>query len=190
LGITFESLRPMYLRFADGERKTVEKLRATIIAGNAEEARRHAHALAGAAGNLGADEFRAAAKALEIAAKEGRSNLDDLLREVEQRATIVFRAIGGLRSPVGAVTPTQGGAQAPVEPRDIRRSLERLKQALADSDLNSSTEALQDLAQLSLPEPVHREVGRLRELVDGYEYDEAKEIVQQLLAGLPQESSS
>src|SRR5262249_27032699 len=53
LGIPFESLRPMFIRFADGQRKTLEDLRAAVNTGDCLAARGHAHALAGAAGNLG-----------------------------------------------------------------------------------------------------------------------------------------
>ena len=60
-------------------------------------AARHAHAIAGAAGNLGADALRGAAKALEQAGRDGRTDLAGLLAAVEDRAAIVSRSIESLR---------------------------------------------------------------------------------------------
>jgi two-component system sensor histidine kinase/response regulator len=83
LGVPFESLRGMLLRFADGERPTLEALRGAVAAGDAVAASRHAHAIAGAAGNLGAGPLRDAAKALETAGRANDAGLSDLLQVVE-----------------------------------------------------------------------------------------------------------
>jgi two-component system, sensor histidine kinase and response regulator len=186
LGLPFESLRPMLLRFADGQRKTLEELRAAVTAGDGAAARRHAHALAGAAGNLGADGLREAAKALELAARDGRPDLSDLLGDVVQRADVVFRSIDSLRPQAR----TDGGpgvpAAAAVEPARLRAPLERLRLALADLDLSGCAEGLQEVARLNLPDDLRQKAARLQELIDGYEYDEAGVVVQQLLDGLPE----
>ena len=97
LGIDRASLERMLLRFADGQREILEALRAAVVAGDGAMAARHAHAIAGAAGNLGADALRAAAKALEQAGREGRTDLTDLLAVVEERAAVVFASIETLR---------------------------------------------------------------------------------------------
>jgi two-component system sensor histidine kinase/response regulator len=186
LGIPFETLRPMFLRFADGQRKILEELRTAVRAADSTAARRHAHAMAGAAGNLGADELREAAKALELAAAEGQPNLPDLFREVELRADVVFRSIESLRPQA----PTDGGSGAPVapvEPARLRAPLGRLREALANLDLSGCADVLQEIAQLHLPDDLRRQATRLQELIDGYEYDEAGAVVTQLLAGLPED---
>ena len=90
LGIDRASLERMLLRFADGQREMLDALRAAVVTGDAAMAARHAHAIAGAAGNLGADGLRAAAKTLEQAGREGRTDLTDLLAVVEERAAVVF----------------------------------------------------------------------------------------------------
>ena len=99
LGIERASLERMLLRFADGQREILDALRAAVVAGDGAMAARHAHAIAGAAGNLGADGLRAAAKTLEQAGREGRTDLTDLLAVVEERAAVVFASIETLRPP-------------------------------------------------------------------------------------------
>jgi two-component system sensor histidine kinase/response regulator len=190
LGIPFESLRPMYLRFADGQRKTLEELRGAVAAGDPGAARRHAHALAGAAGNLGAGQLREAAHALELAARDGRRDLDHLFGAVEIQADIVFRSIEAVRPDARRDGRSGVPAAASVEPAQLRRPLELLRTALADFDLSSSTEALEEIARLNLPEELRQKADRLREFIDGYEYDEAAALVVQLLASLPEDTHS
>jgi CheY-like chemotaxis protein/HPt (histidine-containing phosphotransfer) domain-containing protein len=190
LGIPFDTLRSMFLRFADGQRKTLEELRGAVSAGDRGAARRHAHALAGAAGNLGADGLGEAAKALELAAKDGRQDLSDLFREVEQRAGVVFRSIESLRPQAHADDGASAPAATSVDPARLRAPLDRLRAALADGDLSGCAEVFQEIARLNLTTELHRKLTCLQELIDGYDYDEAGAIVNQLLAGLPEDASS
>jgi two-component system sensor histidine kinase/response regulator len=184
LGIPFETLRPMYLRFANGGRKTLEELRTAVAAGDSGSARGHAHALAGAAGNLGADELRAAAKALELAAKDGVPELDALFQDVEQRASTVFSSIDALRPQVQATTDTLNSSMDCISAASLRGPLEQLRAALADFDVGSSSQALQGIARLNLADELRRKVTHLEELIDVYEYDEATAIVDQVLESL------
>ncbi len=91
LGIDRASLDRMLLRFADGQGQILDALRVAVTAGDAAAAARHAHAIAGAAGNLGADALRGAAKALEQAGRDGATDLAGLLAAVEDRAAIVVQ---------------------------------------------------------------------------------------------------
>ena len=77
LGIDRATLERMLLRFAEGRGPMLDALRTAVAAGDGAAAARHAHAIAGAAGNLGADGLRASAKALELAGREGRTDLAD-----------------------------------------------------------------------------------------------------------------
>jgi two-component system, sensor histidine kinase and response regulator len=197
LGLSFETLRPMYLRFADGQRKTREDLRAAVAAGDCQATRQYAHALAGAAGNLGADSLRQAAKRLEAAAKDGQSHLADLFHEVDRWAETVFQSIESLRlgKDEGGGMKDEGKPVAPVsslrgESTRFRAPLEELRKALADSDLSACGEALERITRLSLPDDMRAQTARLRELIDGYEYDEAGRSLDQLLASLPEDKRS
>jgi PAS domain S-box-containing protein len=181
LGLSFEMLRPLYIRFADGQRKKLEDLRAAAAAGEAAAARQHAHALAGAAGNLGADALREAAKGLEGAARDGRTDLGGLFAEVDRQAAVVFRSIDALRP---APAPDEPPGDAPAAPPDaarIREALGRLQSALADADPSGSSEAMRQLTQLGLPSALRRGAAKVQELIDAYEYDEAAAAAVRLL---------
>jgi signal transduction histidine kinase/DNA-binding response OmpR family regulator/HPt (histidine-containing phosphotransfer) domain-containing protein/HAMP domain-containing protein len=178
LGLGFDSLRRMLIRFADGQGRTLDELRAAVAAGDSGAAARHAHAIAGAAGNLGADALRAAAKALEHAARDGRGGLQELARQVDEHAAIVFRSIDSLRET--SVTSSAPAAAA-LDPATLRDTLKRLADALGKLDLSASKAALAGLAAAAVPPTAAAGLARVRELVDGYEYDEAVVVVANLL---------
>ena len=178
LGIEPATLERMLLRFAEGQRPLLDALRAAVVRGDSAEAARHAHAIAGSAGNLGVDGLRAASKALEQAAREGRADLSTLLAVVEDRAATVSRSIEALR-PADRRT-----AEAPDRPFDrtlAGAALERLAVALDGYDLSSASGTLADLDACGLPTSAADEVGRLRRAIDGYEFDQAREIASRLL---------
>jgi signal transduction histidine kinase/CheY-like chemotaxis protein/HPt (histidine-containing phosphotransfer) domain-containing protein len=178
LEIDRATLDRMLLRFADGQQETLDALRSAVIAGDGAMAARHAHAIAGAAGNLGADGLRAAAKTLEQAGRAGRSDLGDLLAVVEERAAVVFRSIETLRPPADrdgdvAVSPFDSAAAG--------AALDRLAVALDNYDVSGASAALAELKKSSPPPWAADDLRRLRGCVDGYEYDEARGIASRLL---------
>ena len=179
LGIDWATLERMLPRFAAGQRPIVDALRAAVVAGDSAAAARHAHAIAGAAGNLGADALRAAAKALEHAGREGRTDLAALLGDVEKQAAIVFASIAALEP--ADERPAAGPGQ-PFDPAAAGGALERLTAALKDYDLSAAGDALAQLAASGLPAWAPDDLNRLRACVDGYEYDDARAIAAQLLA--------
>jgi hypothetical protein len=64
----------------------------------------------------------------------------------------------------------------------VRGHLERLQSALGEGDLSGSSNLLQELRKLNLPDDCRALFARLEEFIDGYEYDQAAEAVHQLLA--------
>jgi CheY-like chemotaxis protein/HPt (histidine-containing phosphotransfer) domain-containing protein len=193
LDIPFETLRPVLLRFADSQQQTLELLRIEVIAGEASLARRHAHALAGAAGNAGANRLHEAARALELAAGDGQPDLRELLGKVEECAAIVFRSIETLRrqaaqkrDPEASEEKDQETARhGKSEPPEVRARLERLQSALAEGDLSGSAEILGELSGLNLPDEASQVLTRVRDLVNEYEYEKAARDVDRLLARYP-----
>jgi CheY-like chemotaxis protein/HPt (histidine-containing phosphotransfer) domain-containing protein len=179
LGISRNSLEQMLVRFADGLGPTLDALRAAVAATDRDAAARHAHAIAGSAGNLGADALRAAAKELEQAGREGRTDLSALLALVEDRAAVVLRSIEPLRPAPGRTADTPG---RPFDSAGAGAALERLTAALDDFDLSSASGAVADLGACGLPAWAVDDLGQLRRSVDGYEYDEARRIASRLLA--------
>jgi CheY-like chemotaxis protein/HPt (histidine-containing phosphotransfer) domain-containing protein len=187
LGIDRASLDRMLDRFADGQQQTLEDLRAAVAAADSAAAARHAHAIAGAAGNLGADDLRAATKALEQAARDGRPDLGPLLADVEDRAAIVFRSI---RSRQPQAAPTVEASDRSFDPAEAGAALERLTAALNDYDLSAANGALADLERSGVPAWAADDLGRLRGCVEDYQYDEAKSITSRLLARVNGEGAS
>jgi CheY-like chemotaxis protein/HPt (histidine-containing phosphotransfer) domain-containing protein len=177
LGLEFESFRRMLIRFADIKDATFDPLRTAVAAGDRAAVARHAHTIAGASGNLGANPLRAAAKALERAGRDGEADLAALYQDLEARAAVVFRSIDTLR---GATTRGGPSPESLFVPAAARGPLTRLQAALGDFDLSAATTALAELESVDLPRAANV-LSRLRQHVDGYEYDEARVIATQLL---------
>jgi HPt (histidine-containing phosphotransfer) domain-containing protein len=178
LGLEFASLRKMLIRFADGQGKTFDDLRAAVAGRDADAAARHAHAIAGAAGNLGAVELRLAAKALEQAARDGQIDLGQLLDAVNQHAAVVFRSIESLRA--SGAAPAVAAAQ-PQDPVRLNAALKRLATALTDFDLSASNDALTELDAVGSAGTLASELAKVRDLVELYEFDSASTVVADLL---------
>jgi two-component system sensor histidine kinase/response regulator len=178
LGLDFETFRRVLIRFADGQGATLDALRAAVASRDGAAVARHAHAIAGASGNLGADGLRAVAKTLEHAGREGREeDLLPLLGELETRAAVVFDSIDTLRAAIPAVADAGG---RPIVPVAARTALEHLQVALADSDVSGATSALAELDRVAMPE-AGSDLARLRNHIDGYEYEEARALATRLL---------
>lgn len=174
LGVDEETLRRMLVRFADGHAPTLDALRAAVGSGDAPAAARHAHGVAGAAGNLGVDRLQAASKALEHAARAGRTDLRMLLVDVEQCATVAFRSIDTMR---GDAAPMQTATAGAVDTNAARAAIERLRVALDDSELSAATDALADLTACGVSAGSEAELTRLQDRVAHYAYDEAQVIL-------------
>ncbi len=181
LGLDRATLDRMLLRFADGQGPTLDALRAAVADGDRAAAARHAHAIAGAAGNLGADGLRIAAKALEQAGRDGDADLAPLTADVDAQAAIVFSSIRTLRSSDDTAASSDGG---PFDRAVARAALERLDAALGASDLSGVTGALAELGSAGLPSFAQVDFSELRESVEGYDYDQARGIAARLLARL------
>ena len=184
LGLDYGTLQRMLVRFADGQGATFTALRAAVGSGDSAAAAKHAHAIAGAAGNLGADELRIAAKALERAGRDGRKDLSKLLDDVEAQAAVVFRSIDTLRGTGERVSADRGQVLVPLTARPI---LERLQLALSNFDLSGASSALAYLEAIAMPGA--SDVVAIRNHVDRYEYDEARELATRLLGQITTEVS-
>jgi len=182
LGLPFESLRKMLIRFADGQRKILEDLRAAVRGNDTAGAVGFAHALAGSSGNLGMDSLREAAKALEKAGRQGQANLGDLFSTVDRSATVAFQSIESLKENAPAVN--EAGERIPTLPPDgpkLRDRLEQLRGFLANFDLSSSSEVLQELREMNVPGEMGLGIVHIEEKVDNYEYDDAAAIATRLI---------
>jgi two-component system sensor histidine kinase/response regulator len=180
LGIPFDRLRPVLLRFSTDQRKTVEDLRAAVEAGNSQEARRQAHALAGAAGNLGADRLREAAQSLERAAAASSPGWTGLFQEIADLSRIVFDSIDTLRGDTSA--PRPANVPVPRPPSDASAGcLKRLEAALSSNDFSGSLDLLRELKGTTFNQSNSEDLSRLEEMINGYEYEQAADFVNRLI---------
>jgi HPt (histidine-containing phosphotransfer) domain-containing protein len=170
-------------RFRESQQLTWEGLRDSVARRDLANIRRQAHALAGAAGNLGAAGLRQSARALELAAGQEKEDLAELVGQVDRCAAIVFQSIDGLRSQAGQPGKPPIQTTPPADPAVVRVLLERLRTALRDGEVVGSAELLQELGGLNFPQDGNGPMARLREFIDDYEYDKAAETVETLLAG-------
>jgi CheY-like chemotaxis protein/HPt (histidine-containing phosphotransfer) domain-containing protein len=177
LGLEFESFRRMLLKFADSKDATFDPLREAVAVGDSDAVARHAHAIAGASGNLGADGLRAAAKALERAGRDGQKDLASLHHDLETRAAVVFQSIDRLRE---VMAPASAEAGPVFVPTEAKGALTRLQTALADFDLSAATSALAELDSVDMPRGASV-LSSLKNHVNGYEFDEARAIATRLL---------
>jgi two-component system sensor histidine kinase/response regulator len=189
LGIPFESLQGLLKRFADSQRTVLEKLATAVETGNYLEARQYAHALSGAAGNLGANELQEAAKTLEAAAREGRTDLAELFGKVQLRADVVFGSIAKLSTRQDGQT-RQTVAVAPAEITQLSAPLDRLRTALADFDYSGGMEVMQEILNLPLSDELRRKTARLQRQVEDYDYERALGTVNEILTGLTEGNAS
>jgi two-component system sensor histidine kinase/response regulator len=186
LGLEFDVFQRMLIRYADSQSATLDALRTAVMSRDCAAVASHAHAIAGASGNLGADGLRAAAKALENAARAGsQRDLDPLFADLEARAVVVSESIDSLR---GAIAPVADDRGRPSVPAAARTALERLQSALGDFDVSGAATALADLDRLGMPEAVSY-LARLRTHIDSYEYEEASALTAVLLEHIRSEVS-
>jgi two-component system sensor histidine kinase/response regulator len=187
LGIPFGRLRPVLLRFSD-QRKTIEDLRVAVDAKDSQEARRQAHALAGAAGNLGADQLHEAAKNLELAAAAGNPGWTGLFQEVASLSRVVFASIDKLRDDPALSQPAIVAAhRAPLD-ASVQSCLKGLEAALSSSDFSGSLDLLKELKGTTFNHSNQGDVARLEEMMNSYEYEQAAEFANRLIQGLEGES--
>jgi two-component system sensor histidine kinase/response regulator len=183
LDLEFETFQRMLVRFADSQGATIDALRAAVASGDSAAVARHAHAIAGASGNLGAEGLGAAAKALERAGRAGDGDLAHLFADLEAKAAVVFRSVDTLRGTIAPVATEPGQVLVPAA---ARIALEQLQAALGDFDVSAASDALADLDRTPMPGVVS-DLARLRNHVDSYEYEEARVLATWLLGQIGSE---
>jgi PAS domain S-box-containing protein len=161
-----------YLRllqmFATTHAGSMAEVRALLIAGNTEAARREAHSLKGAAGTLGIHGIQQQALALETA-----------IRESAAPASIAQK-IGALEQTYAALAIALAPILPPVEPemadsdnlKLARETVKRLETCLAQDDMAAS-----DIMRHEQPRLVlilgHAAVTAIRQKMDHYAFDQA-----------------
>lgn len=179
LGIGFDTLRTMLLRLADTSGPTLIELREAVRAGDPDAVARHAHALGGATGNLGAEALSSALKTLETAARTRQAGIEGLFAAVEQHAAVVFQSIETLRHFRSPTSPA--GAAGEHSAQDLEALVAELAGAFEAADPAASAAVFERVDRRAAPAEWAEDLARLRRLADGYEYEQALALARQLL---------
>jgi PAS domain S-box-containing protein len=168
LELDLETYLDLLRRFAAGQAADLEGIRAALARGEARTATRLAHALKGAALNLGAGAVGAAARELEQALGGGaawRQPLAQLQARLEELQ-------GSL-----ALVPAQAEAAAVAAPDwpAIQAALATLRQALGEDDAKAGRDLL-ELAALLKGGPLEAALAPMKARIENYDYRRALEL--------------
>jgi PAS domain S-box-containing protein len=175
LGFGFDAFSKMLIRFGKGQPVVLENLKAALKENDSGQITLHAHSLAGAAGNVAANRMRELAKQLELAAKGGKPQLNDMFEELLHEAECVFDSIKQLKASENTRDPLTGATQT-VDASLLTATLDQLKSALETYDLDEITAAMNGLSTMSRPVALGHDFDRLVRAVEDYDYDLAGEI--------------
>ena len=180
LGLPWPSIKKILLRFGDGQPATRDELRQAMTSEDWESARRHAHSIAGASGNLGAADLRTKAKELEDAIKHGKGDYEPLYQVMNEELESVLSAIESLRP----VENSASDENKPVDEAAVRSALEDLKTKLDEGDMSAIETAMESVNALGIPEDLRPALADVRKLVEGYDYFGAAEELDKILPQL------
>ena len=159
LGVDLPTVIELLRGFAPDATAALAALERAAAAGDRDGMRRHAHTLAGAAGNVGATQLARAAKDVERAAGGDADGLDALVPAVSREAAIVLRSIATLGAPeppasrraTSVAEPPARRSEAPVRAPG-RKELSDCRLLIVDDakiNVDVLTRALQDDYELA-----------------------------------------
>jgi len=180
LGLPWTSVKKMLLRFADGQPATCDELRSAIDAQDWEAARRHAHSIAGASGNLSANDLRTKAKSLENAIRDQQGDYEQLYAAMNRELDSILAAIAGLR-PQETTSSTD---DKPIDMSAVLAALKDLRSKLDEGDMSAIESAMEAVDALGIPPKLRPDIDGLRKRVEGYDYFDAADELDKLLPQL------
>ena len=178
--------RKTYLRilekFRANHAQAATEIRRALEANDPELAERLAHTIKGVAGNIGADKVFACAKELDLLLKNYPSDgadadtsakVESMLDQLEKTTGEVIDAL----DKSGILAPKTAAPEASdVDPANIAPLVAKLKELLEDDDAEAQT-CLEELTRLcNIPE-----LADMVEMVGDYEFEEALELLENLL---------
>ena len=184
LGVTWPIFHKLLAGFLESSEPIVNDLRDAVAAADREQARRLAHALSGAAGNISADALRQTTHELEKAAvPEHSEDMASLMEQVEMAWTELSSAL----TPLLTIKKISEPAMENLEPhqiRDLLDTLDGLGKQLDLLDPVGATEALDQLTRLTRPNTLAHDFETLGQVVEAYQYQEAGELLAGIVAKL------
>ena len=183
LGLPYTAFEKLLRRFAADQPNTLEALRAALDEEDWDVARRHAHSMAGAAGNVAADTLHTRAKTLELALKDQAGGYEPLFHDLQAEAEQVCAAIDGMQ-PTPAEAEATPSSDAPVDLGQLVPALDELEVRLAEGDPEAVLSALDHARRVGLDDTLHQESARIQTLVDDFDFFAAADLVADMRAQL------
>ena len=182
LGLSLAAYERILARFREALPATLAALRDALAQGDREASVRHAHSVAGSAGNVGATALHGAAKGLEGALRDGATEHGSALAAVEREAAAAMGAPAG--TPI-AVTPDAAAASGPEAPAaEIRARATALREALESGDLDSIENATRALKAMSLPPGGAGAVKSVEAAAANFDFDRAAGVLAEWVKSL------
>ena len=176
----------MLREFAITGRETLADLKRALKTGSLETARRHAHTIAGGAGNFSADTLHRLARTMELALKFEHGGYQPMFDELESEAGRVFDSIEqSFPRPEGSVVSGDTEFRmAEIGAKKLARYLEQMETKLSENDLEGVAHAALQLETISMSNEMRKEFAFIQELVDAFNYQEAAEAVREMISRL------
>ncbi|MBF0357922.1 MAG: response regulator, partial [Magnetococcales bacterium] len=172
------------IQFAQKHQTDAEQIRALLADGDKTAAKAITHALKGVASNLAATALAEAAKNLDTALRDGESNLDGLIAEVQSTFMEVETSVKSLQPDqekpaehTGSAVSTKEAPDSIADPAAIAATLKQLADLLNSGD-SIGAEKFLFAAEKSLVDTIYAaDLQIVAEKMDEFDFDSAREIV-------------
>ncbi|MCP4289026.1 MAG: response regulator, partial [Gammaproteobacteria bacterium] len=161
--------------FRQDYRDVVVAMREALAEGDEATAQRQAHTLKGISGTFGANELHRSARDLDAALKAGKSeDYQALLDQFEESLTPVLGGIADMGDGNSESVREPEKAETSVDSENLRPLLNELARLL-DAGLSKSSEKLEEIMQIAGGIGRDEQLGKMKEQIDDFEFEEALE---------------
>ena len=169
--------------FAEQFQTVAAEIRAALAAGDGDRARHLVHTLKGVAGNLSAREVETTAQGLETALKEGHgSEIDELVAAIDQVLQPLLHSVRSLSGGRPGEAPTATAVAA--DPARLAELIAALTTSIDDCDPVVAAECLAAIKSQQIEPELAQAIGHLEEQTGNYDFDEARQTLRQVAAGV------
>ncbi len=172
--------RKILVQYAEGQKDAVKNIRASLAAGEKEDAERAAHTTKGVSGNIGASEVQERAAVVEAAIRnnEPLEALEPKLLVLDEVLSIM---VSSLSASLGVATeaPVSSPSGNPVKGKTVLEKLIKLLEN-SDSDAGELFENNREDLLSVMPSSKLDAVGRA---IEGYDFEEAERICMSVIKG-------
>ena len=154
----------------------MDEIQSSLEAGDMETVDRQVHSLKGVAGNIGAQDLQKAAEALELALREAdQGKIEEELARIGELLEIVLSSIDTLKTKPGGESGVGRDGDVKPDMDKIAQTINQLIPALQAGEARSLEIMNKLQVQVSNLDPeVRAQLREVEELVEGYDFENAK----------------